>query len=66
MAKSLLNVHKERLTNVQKELEKAPKEGPFESKLKHMEKYLIEIIDDLENQLSYKGKDGNAQYKVMN
>jgi len=61
-----LDVHKERLENVQKEIAKAPKEGPFESKLKHIEKYLIEIIDDLENQLNYKGKNDKAQYKAMN
>lgn len=61
-----LEVHKERLANVQKELAKAPKEGPFESKLKHMEKYLIEIIDDLENQLNYKGKNDNTKYKAIN
>ncbi len=61
-----LDVHKDRLANVQRELAKAPKEGPFESKLKHMEKYLIEIIDDLENQLNYKGKNNNAQYKPVN
>lgn len=61
-----LDVHKERLVNVQKELAKASKEGPFESKLKHMEKYLIEIIDDLESQLNYEGKNDNAQYKIVN
>jgi len=59
-------IHKERLLNVQKELAKAPKEGPFEAKLKHMEKYMIEIISDLENQLEYKGKNDNAEYKSMN
>ncbi|WP_241964332.1 site-specific integrase [Staphylococcus simulans] len=31
-----LDIHKERLANVQRELAKAPKEGPFESKLKHI------------------------------
>ncbi|SCT99796.1 transposase B regulatory protein [Mammaliicoccus lentus] len=61
-----LDVHKSRLENVQRELAKAPKEGPFESKLKHMEKYLIEIIDDLENQMNYKGESDNTQYKVIN
>lgn len=61
-----LDIHKQRLTNVQKELERAPKEGPFESKLKHMEKYLIEIISDLENQLNYSGKNDNSQYKTIN
>src|SRR5699024_4540774 len=45
---------------------KAMKEGPFESKLKHMEKYLIEIINDLENQLNYKGKNDNTKYKAIN
>src|SRR5699024_3838204 len=57
-----LDVHKERLANVQIELVKAPKEGPFESKLKHMEKYLIEIIKDLEKQTDYRGKSDNSQY----
>lgn len=57
-----LNVHKERLANVQKELAKAPDNGPFESKLRKIEKYLIEIIRDLENQMEYKGKDDNEQY----
>src|SRR5699024_9530616 len=61
-----LDVHKERLTNVQRELAKAPKEGPFESKLKHMEKYLIEIIKDLEKQTDYRGKSDNSQYKKVN
>lgn len=61
-----LDIHKDRLANVQRELAKAPKEGPFESKLKHMEKYLIEIIEDLEKQLNYKGKDDNARYKKVN
>lgn len=61
-----LDVHKERLANVQKELAKAPEEGPFESKLKHMERYLIEIIDDLENQVNYKGTEDNARYKAIN
>lgn len=58
-----LEVHKERLDNVQRELAKAPKDGPFESKLKHIEKYLLEIINDLENQLDYKGHKENANYK---
>lgn len=58
-----LDIHKERLANVQKELKNAPSEGPFESKLKHMEKYLIEIIEDLEKQLNYQGKQNNANYK---
>lgn len=57
-----LNVHKERLANVQKELAKAPDNGPFESKLRKIEKYLIEIIRDLENQMEYKGKEDNEQY----
>ena len=57
-----LEVHKERLANVQKELAKAPNDGPFENKLRNMEKYLIEIIKDLESQMEYKGKDNNAQY----
>lgn len=57
-----LNVHKERLANVQKELAKAPDNGPFESKLRKIEKYLTEIIRDLENQMEYKGKDDNEQY----
>lgn len=61
-----LDVHKERLANVQRELAKAPKEGPFESKLKHMEKYLIEIIKDLEKQTDYRGKSDNSQYKKVN
>ena len=60
-----LSVHKERLSNIQRELAKAPQEGPFESKLKNMEKYLIEIIDDLENQLNYKGKNDNARYEAI-
>src|SRR5690625_1975171 len=61
-----LDVHKERLANVQRELAKAPKEGPFESKLKHMEKYLIEIIKDHEKQTDYRGKIDNSQYKKVN
>lgn len=61
-----LDLHKERLSNVQKELAKAPQEGPFESKLKNMETYLIEIIDDLESQLNYKGENDNARYKPIN
>lgn len=61
-----INVHKDRLSNVQKELAKAPNEGPFESKLKHMEKYLIEIIEDLEKQMNYHGKEDNTRYKEIN
>ncbi|WP_241963089.1 site-specific integrase [Staphylococcus simulans] len=61
-----LDIHKERLANVQRELAKAPKEGPFESKLKHMEKYLIEIVEDLEKQIDYRGKSDNSQYKKVN
>lgn len=60
-----LDVHKDRLSNVQKELAKAPNEGPFESKLKHMEKYLIEIIEDLERQVNYHGKEDNIRYKKV-
>lgn len=58
-----LEVHKERLDNVQRELAKAPKDGPFESELKHIEKYLLEIINDLENKLDYKGHKESANYK---
>jgi len=61
-----LDIHRDRLSNVQRELAKAPNDGPFENKLRHMEKYLIEIIDDLEKQINYKGKDDNAQYKKVN
>lgn len=60
-----LDIHRDRLSNVQRELAKAPNDGPFENKLRHMEKYLIEIIDDLEKQINYKGKDDNAQYKKV-
>lgn len=60
-----LEVHKERLTNVQRELSKAPSDGPFESKLRNMERYLIEIIQDLESQLEYRGKQDNANYKPV-
>lgn len=48
------------------ELAKAPYEGTFESKLKHMEKYLIEIIEDLEKQMNYHGKEDNTRYKEIN
>lgn len=61
-----LDVHKERLSNVQRELNKAQSDGPYESKLRHMEKYLIKIIDDLESQLNYEGKECNASYKAIN
>ena len=61
-----LDIHRDRLSNVQRELAKAPNDGPFENKLRHMEKYLIEIIGDLEKQINYKGKDDNAQYKKVN
>lgn len=60
-----LDIHRDRLSNVQRELAKAPNDGPFENKLRHMEKYLIEIIGDLEKQINYKGKDDNAQYKKV-
>ncbi|WP_236744394.1 site-specific integrase [Staphylococcus pseudintermedius] len=61
-----LDIHRDRLSNVQRELAKAPNDGPFENKLRHMEKYLIEIIEDLEKQMNYRGKDDNAQYKKVN
>lgn len=61
-----LDIHRDRLSNVQRELAKAPSDGPFENKLRHMEKYLIEIIEDLEKQMNYRGKDDNAQYKKVN
>src|SRR5699024_1812682 len=62
----ILDVHKDRLSNVQEELAKSSSEGPFENKLRHMETYLIEIIKDLEKQKSYKGKNDNAQYNNVN
>lgn len=50
-----LDIHKSRLANVQKQLAKTSENGPYESKLKHIEHYLVGIIDDLENQM--KGKN---------
>lgn len=49
-----LDIHKNRLKNVQEQLKKAPEDGPYESKLKNIENYLIGIIEDLEKQLKEK------------
>lgn len=58
-----LDVHKGRLERVRNELAKAPNEGPYENKLRKMENYLVDIIADLEKQISYSGKEDNAKYK---
>lgn len=57
-----LDVHRGRLKRVQDELARAPETGPFESKLKHMESYLVDIIKDLENQMDFRGSEDNADY----
>jgi len=31
-----------------------------------VEKYLTEMIEDLEKQMNYKGRDDNAHYKKVN
>lgn len=60
---NFLDVHRGRLKRVQDELARAPETGPFESKLKHMESYLVDIIKDLENQMDFRGSEDNADYK---
>lgn len=57
-----LDVHKGRLERVRNELIKAPSTGPFENKLKTMENYLMNIIEDLERQMNYSGKEDNTNY----
>ncbi|MDV2581590.1 site-specific integrase [Alkalibacillus haloalkaliphilus] len=59
-----LDVHKERLANVQKELAKTSSDGPFENKLRNMENYLLNIIQDLEGQLEYSGNENNSDYTI--
>lgn len=58
-----LDVHKGRLEKVRKELDLAPIEGPYESKLRTLESYLVGVIEDLEKQMEYSGKIDNAKYK---
>src|SRR5690606_36521861 len=58
-----LSVHKGRLERVRNELSKTPNEGPYESKLRQMENYLVDIIADLEKQMSYSGEKDNTEYK---
>ena len=46
-----LSIHKNRLENVRNELSSVSSDGPYESKLKHIENYLVGIVDDLEKQM---------------
>ncbi|WP_106494732.1 hypothetical protein [Lentibacillus sp. Marseille-P4043] len=56
-------MHKGRLERVRNALDRTPSEGPYESKLRHMETYLVKIIEDLEKQMNYSGQEDNANYK---
>lgn len=53
---NFLDIHKKRLKRVQDELTHTDEDGVFEAKLRHIESYLLDIINDLEQQASVTGK----------
>lgn len=57
-----LGVHKGRLEKIQRELSAAPPNGPYESKLKTMESYLIGVINDLVTQMKHSGQVDRSEY----
>lgn len=57
-----LEVHKGRLQKVRGELSNPVAAGPYETKLKTIETYLVGVINDLETQMAYKGKESNMDY----
>ncbi|SDJ43959.1 site-specific integrase [Paenibacillus naphthalenovorans] len=59
-----LEVHRGRLQKIRAELAIAPAGGPYEAKLKTIEKYLVGIIDELESQMNYAGNDNNSDYSI--
>ncbi|RRJ62976.1 site-specific integrase [Paenibacillus oralis] len=59
-----LEVHKGRLKKIRSELASAPAGGPYENKLKTIEKYLVGIIDELETQVNYSGIDNHSDYNI--
>jgi len=59
-----LEVHKGRLQKVRSELATASAGGPYENKLRTIEKYLVGIIDELETQVNYSGIDNHSDYNI--